>query len=404
MTDTDREAEPHFSQPYRQILLMLLVLILVGAGCFIAFPVLYPVVAANLWLNGFIAFVFLIGVAACFLQVVQVFISVQWIEGFATQRIGHDPTKPPQILAPLAAMLRTRGARMQLGSTSARSILDSVATRIDEQREITRYLVSLLIFLGLLGTFFGLATTIPALVDTIRSLTPAEGETGLDVFGRLQVGLESQLGGMGVAFASSLLGLAGSLVVGLLELFAGHGQNRFYRELEEWVSSITRVSFSSDTDAGGESGAMAQMLDHMAEQMESMQLMFTQSDISRSMTDEKIAQLTVSMERVADRLAAPDSSSAALQQVAEGQERLIAALSANAGLGVDGMDAESRMRLRSIDVQLLRLLEEVSAGRQEAIAELRTDIAGLARALKPQPSRPGTPGLAANGGRANKEG
>ncbi|MEO0664204.1 MAG: biopolymer transporter ExbB, partial [Pseudomonadota bacterium] len=394
----------HFSQPYRQILLMLLVLILVGAGCFIAFPVLYPVVAANLWLNGFIAFVFLIGVAACFLQVVQVFISVQWIEGFATQRIGHDPTKPPQILAPLAAMLRTRGARMQLGSTSARSILDSVATRIDEQREITRYLVSLLIFLGLLGTFFGLATTIPALVDTIRSLTPAEGETGLDVFGRLQVGLESQLGGMGVAFASSLLGLAGSLVVGLLELFAGHGQNRFYRELEEWVSSITRVSFSSEADAGGESGAMAQMLDHMAEQMESMQLMFTQSDISRSMTDEKIAQLTSSMERVADRLAAPDSSSAALQQVAEGQERLIAALSANAGLGVDGMDAESRMRLRSIDVQLLRLLEEVTAGRQEAIAELRTDIAGLARALKPQPTRPGTPGLAANGGRGNKEG
>ncbi|MEM9437622.1 MAG: biopolymer transporter ExbB [Pseudomonadota bacterium] len=387
----DREAEPHFSQPVRQILLMVVVLVLVGLGTALAFPVLYPVISANLWLNGFIIFVFFIGVVACFLQVIQLIASVQWIEGFALERVGHELTTAPQLLAPLAALLRSRGARMQLGASSARSILDSVATRIDEQREITRYLVSLLIFLGLLGTFFGLATTVPALVETIRSLSPAEGETGLDVFARLQAGLESQLGGMGVAFASSLLGLAGSLVVGLLELFAGHGQNRFYRELEEWVSSITRVSFSSGEGEGtSEAGAMAQVLDHMAEQMEAMQLMFTQSDISRSMTDEKIAQLTVSMERVADKLGAEDASAAALAQIAEGQERLIAVMSQGGG---EGMDAESRMRLRSIDVQLLRLLEEVSAGRQEAIAELRTDIAALTRALKPTRR-----GVAANGG------
>ncbi|MEL6689692.1 MAG: biopolymer transporter ExbB [Pseudomonadota bacterium] len=382
MEHPDREAEPYFSKPIQQIVLMVAVLCAVGAGTALAFPVLYPVISANLWLNGFIIAVFFIGVIACFAQLYQVFNCVQWIEGFAAQRVGHEIVTPPQLLAPLATLLRTRGARMQLGATSSRSILDSVAQRIDEQREITRYLVSLLIFLGLLGTFFGLATTVPALVETIRSLTPNEGETGLDVFGRLQVGLESQLDGMGVAFASSLLGLAGSLVVGLLELFAGHGQNRFYRELEEWVSSITRVSLSAgDGDVGGETGAMAQILDHMAEQMESMQLMFTQSDISRSMTDEKISQLTTSMERVADKLAAPDGSSEALARIAEGQERLIAAM-AEGGTG-EGMDAESRMRLRSIDVQLLRLLEEVSAGRQEAIAELRTDIAGLTRALKP---------------------
>jgi len=376
---------------------MVVVLLLVGAGTALAFPQLYPVISANLYLNGFILLVFLVGVIACFAQLIQLVYSVQWIEGFAAQRVGHDITAPPQLLAPLAALLRSRGARMQLGAASARSILDSVATRIDEQREITRYLVSLLIFLGLLGTFFGLATTVPALVETIRSLTPAEGETGLDVFARLQSGLEGQLGGMGVAFASSLLGLAGSLVVGLLELFAGHGQNRFYRELEEWVSSITRVSFSSGEGEGaGESGAMAQVLDHMAEQMEAMQLMFSQSDISRSMTDERIAQLTVSMERVADRLSAPDQSAPALAQIAEGQERLIATLSERASDGGEGMDAESRMRLRSIDVQLLRLLEEVSAGRQEAIAELRTDIAGLSRALKPQRQPRGM--AAANGG------
>ena len=234
MDQPDREAEPQFSQPVRQILLMVLVLVLVAAGTWLAFPVLYPVVSANLYLNGFILLVFFIGVIVCFLQVTQIAASVQWIEGFAANRVGHDLTKPPQLLAPLAALLRSRGARMQLGASSARSILDSVATRVDEQREITRYLVSLLIFLGLLGTFFGLATTIPALVETIRSLTPGEGETGLDVFARLQIGLESQLGGMGVAFASSLHGHAGSLVVGLLERFAGHGQNRVYRGLGVW--------------------------------------------------------------------------------------------------------------------------------------------------------------------------
>lgn len=179
----------------------------------------------------------------------------------------------------------------------------------------------------------------------------------------------------------SLLGLAGSLVVGLLELFAGHGQNRFYRELEEWLSTITRVSFSSGEDGGsGDQMAVSGILDHMAEQMEAMQLMFTQSDVSRSMTDEKLAQLTVAMERVADRLDT-GSNADALARVADSQERMIAALSTS-GAGGDGIDAESRMRLRSIDVQLLRILEEITAGRQEAVSDLRGDLQTLGRALK----------------------
>jgi hypothetical protein len=140
---------------------------------------------------------------------------------------------------------------MQVTPASAKSVLDSVGARMEESRDITRYIANLLIFLGLLGTFFGLATTVPAVVETIRSLQPTEGEEGLAVFGRLMDGLEDQLGGMGTAFASSLLGLAGSLVVGLLELFAGHGQNRFYREMEEWLASITRVSLSSGDGEGG---------------------------------------------------------------------------------------------------------------------------------------------------------
>ncbi|SEQ69399.1 biopolymer transporter ExbB [Thalassovita taeanensis] len=378
MEQPDREAEPQFSPPVRQIMLMLMVLGLTSFVIFLSLPRVLPVFEANPYLNGFILFVFAVGVVACFWQVAQLFNSVRWIEAFASERAETEKVRVPRLLAPLATLLRTRGARMQISASSTRSILDSVATRIDEAREITRYITNLLIFLGLLGTFYGLATTVPALVDTIRSLSPQEGEAGVNVFDRLMKGLDAQLGGMGVAFGSSLLGLAGSLVVGLLELFAGHGQNRFYRELEEWLSSITRVGFSSgDGDAGGEYSPAAQVLDHMLEQMESMRQMFTQSDVSRAMVDEKLGTLADSIERLTDRLAGNRPVNDALMRVAEGQERLVTVLSEQER--GEGIDAESRMRLRSIDVQLLRILEEISAGRQETMAELRMDIAALTR-------------------------
>ncbi|OWU84156.1 biopolymer transporter ExbB [Oceanicola sp. 22II-s10i] len=390
MDQPDREAHTQFSQPVRQIMLMLIVLGLTAAGMFIAAPRVLPVFVANLYLNGFIAFVFALGIIACFWQVVQLIASVRWIEAFAADRNEVDDVEAPRLLTPLATLLRSRRSRMQISSTSATSILESVATRIDEAREITRYIVNLLIFLGLLGTFYGLATTVPAVVDTIRGLAPRDGEGGVEVFNRLMTGLESQLGGMGVAFSSSLLGLTGSLVVGLLELFAGHGQNRFYRELEEWLSTITRVSFASGDGEGGEAGALAGVMDHMAEQMESLQTMFTQSDINRSMLDERIGHLTDAVSALAARLneqAEHNPVIPPLLRVAEGQERLLDQLSRQeAG---EGLDAESRMRLRSIDVQLLRILEEISAGRQETMTELRTDLAALSRAVQASQRRPG---------------
>jgi len=379
MDQPDREVEPQFSHPVRQIMLMLIVLGLTGAGAFLALPRVLPVFQANPWLNGFIIFVFVIGVVACFWQVFQLIGSARWIEDFVAQNPGHEMIQPPQLLAPLANLLRQRGKRMQIASTSARSILDSVAQRIDEAREITRYIVNMLIFLGLLGTFYGLATTVPAVVDTIRSLAPQEGEEGVEVFNRLMTGLETQLGGMGVAFASSLLGLAGSLVVGLLELFAGHGQNRFYRELEEWMSTITRVGFSAgDGEGSVETQAVAGVLDHMNEQMEALQLMLTQSDVSRAMVDEKLGVVADSIERLTHRMGDTNPVNTALMRVAEGQDRLIETLE-NQERGGDGMDAESRMRLRSIDVQMLRILEEISAGRQETMTEIRTDLAALTK-------------------------
>ena len=386
MDQPDREAEPQFTRPVRQIFLMLLVLLLTGGVVALALPTIMPIFEANPYLNGFIFFVFVLGVVACFYQVAQLFNSVRWIGDFAG---GDEAGRAPVLLAPRATLLRARGKRMQIGATSTRSILDSVSTRIDEDREITRYIVNLLIFLGLLGTFYGLATTVPALVDTIRGLAPGENEEGVEVFGRLMNGLDAQLSGMGVAFGSSLLGLAGSLVVGLLELFAGHGQNRFYRELEEWLSSITRLGFSGEGEGGGDQGAMVQLIDHMAEQMEGLREMHASGEAGRQELEGQLGLLAASVERLTDRLAGTGQVHDALTRVAESQEHLVSTMAEHVG-GGEGMDAESRMRLRSIDVQLLRILEEISAGRQETMAELRTDLAALTRAVG-QARRPASP-------------
>lgn len=380
MDQQNLEAKLQFTRPIRQIVSMLVVVGVTAFGVFMAAPSVLPVFLSNTYLNGFIAVVFLIGVLTCFIQVVQLMSSVRWIKEFAAAGGGETERAVPGLLLPLANLLRSRGAHMQIASTSARSILDSVATRIEEGRDLTRYIGNLLIYLGLLGTFFGLATTVPALVETIRSLSPAEGESGFEVFNRLMTGLEGQLSGMGVAFASSLLGLAGSLVVGLLEIFAGHGQNRFYRELEEWLSSITRLGYTAgDAETPGEQNLIVGILDQMAEHMETMHNMYAQSEEGRASVDEKLITLSENVSRLTAQLAANAPTDQALAQVADGQTQLIKVLREIAEN--ESVDAESRMRLRSIDVQMLRLMEEVSAGRQETLIALRQDLGEIAAAL-----------------------
>jgi hypothetical protein len=369
-----------FSQPIRQIVTMLLACALVASGAWLIHETVLGIIATNPLLNGFITLVFALGVVTCFWQVLILVQSVSWIESFARHEAGSEDVAPPRLLAPLAQLLRSRAAKMQISSSASRSILESVETRIDEARDITRYLVNLLVFLGLLGTFYGLATTVPAVVETIRSLAPQEGETGLEVFGKLMTGLESQLGGMGTAFSSSLLGLAGSLVVGLLELFASHGQNRFARELEEWLSSITRVGFSSGESDSGEGGTVSAVLDHLTGQLDVLQTLYAQSESNRAGVEESLDLLTAAVDKLSKRITAESGQTKVLTRIAEGQDRLIAALT-----GADSAaqsDAESRMRLRSIDVQLLRILEEISAGRQESITDLRGDIATLTNTLR----------------------
>jgi hypothetical protein len=336
MTQSPPKTTAYFSQPIQQILLMLLALGLVSAGAWLIHGTVIEIINANLWLNGAIAGVFAFGVITCFWQVFTLGRSVRWIERFAQNGPATASANPPQLLAPLAQLLRGRDSAMQISPSSARSIQDSVASRIDEARDITRYLTNLLVFLGLLGTFYGLATTVPAVVETIRALSPQQGETGLDVFSKLMGGLENQLGGMGTAFSSSLLGLAGSLVIGLLELFAGHGQNRFYRELEEWLSTITHIGMGTAGGAGDEDSAasLAAMMGEMTQTM---------------------ARLT----RAVDQMAHQPAPTTALDNT--------------------GLDAEARMRLRSIDVQLLKILEEMSAGRQESTAALAAAITSALR-------------------------
>ena len=380
MEKTKIAAVSHFSQPIQQIVTMLLAGALVGAGAWVIRDTVVGIVETNILLNGFILFVFGLGVATCFWQVYILVQSVSWIEAFVQQRPGAENAAPPRLLAPLAQLLRSRGAKAQINNSSARSIQDSVATRIDEARDITRYITNLLVFLGLLGTFFGLATTVPAVVDTIRSLAPQPGQTGLEVFAKLMGGLEAQLGGMGTAFSSSLLGLAGSLVLGLLELFAGHGQSRFYRELEEWLSSITRLGYAGGEGESADQGALVQILDNMTGQIEVLQTLFTQTESNREGAEDRIGQLAVAVSALAKRLEAEAGQAAALNRIAQGQDRLIAALTSTEG-GAHS-DAESRMRLRSIDVQLLRILEEISAGRQESMADLRGDIGALTQAIR----------------------
>lgn len=355
---------------------MMVILVLVGLGGYVAYPRVAPVFLANPYLNGVILAVFVVGILACFWQVFQVRSSVAWIVAFVRNDAEQFGLKPPSLMVSLATLLGNRKARMQIGSTSAVTILDSVGTRMDEARDITRYIINLLIFLGLLGTFYGLATTIPGVVDTIRSLNPKEGESSVAVFTNLMNGLESQLAGMGTAFASSLLGLAGSLVVGLLELFAGHGQNRFYRELEDWLSTITRVGFLSGEGEGSvDQTAVAGVLDHMVEQIDSLQGLFVDAEAGRKETEEKLDILARALGSLTERLETTVEATEALNRVADGQELLIEHLGQMAD--GDSGDSESRMRLRSIDVQLLKVLEEIATGRQESLSVIHQDLKKL---------------------------
>jgi hypothetical protein len=201
---------------------------------------------ANPGLNGLIIAVLLVGIVYAFRQVLRLFPEINWVNNFRISDPGIAVEKQPVLLLPMATMLRDRTGHLSLATGSARTLLDSVASRLDEQRETTRYLVGLLVFLGLLGTFWGLLHTVSSVGNTIGSLDTSGGENVM-LFDQLKEGLAGPLAGMSIAFSSSLFGLAGSLILGFLDLQAGHAQSRFYNELEDWLANITELQ---SADAG----------------------------------------------------------------------------------------------------------------------------------------------------------
>jgi hypothetical protein len=372
------EATRQFTQPIRQIVVMLAISALIGAGGYLAQDLLISIYEANIYLNGFIIGVFGIGVLACFMQVFALISSISWLKRF-TNGDGSFAGNPPRLLTSLVSLMRIRQSKMKIGTAASHSIMESVASRIDEAREITRYINNLLIFLGLLGTFYGLATTVPAVVETIRSLNPSENEGSVEVFGRLMTGLENQLGGMGTAFASSLLGLAGSLVVGVLELFASHGQNRFYRQLEDWLSSITRVNLASVDSDGGHQSSNG-ILDEVLGEQTSL----SKADEARSNSDQKMDDLITTLRIIADNSDDNDGEQTsqysksldALTTLVSGQEKLLERLL------IESDNSEVRMNLRNIDANLLRALEELPLNYRETTGDLREDLSRILEAIK----------------------
>jgi hypothetical protein len=234
---TNASYDPHrLSSPQVFLLSMLVFLAIVGFITAILYRQVSAAFVTNPGLNGLIIGVLVVGILLAFVQVVRLFREVRWVNSF---RAGSEESEPV-LLAPMKALL-SRSSAMALSTLSMRTILDSIATRLDETRDVSRYLVGLLVFLGLLGTFWGLLQTIGSIGDTIRALDPGSGDAN-DVLESLKSGLSAPLEGMGTAFSSSLFGLSGSLVLGFLDLQAGRAQTRFYTELENWLSSVTDLS------------------------------------------------------------------------------------------------------------------------------------------------------------------
>ncbi len=259
-----REYDPHkLSSPQVFLATMLIFLILSAFVALILSRQVIEAFSSNPGLNGLILGVLIIGIGLAFSQVMRLFREVRWVNSFRT---GSGERAEPVLLAPMKTLL-SRTQATALSTSSMRSILDSIATRLDESRDIARYLIGLLVFLGLLGTFWGLLQTIGSIGNTIQSLEA--GGNSKDMLNSLKTGLEAPLAGMGTAFSSSLFGLSGSLVLGFLDLQAGRAQNRFYVELENWLSTVTDVG--SDLAPAAIKAGSSDELKALSQQLTSLQ-------------------------------------------------------------------------------------------------------------------------------------
>ena len=370
------------TRPTRYLNRMLVFLVLVLVVCGLLVGPLYRAFMANPILNGLILLVLLIGMIYVFRQVTMLRAEVNWIEMFRRSDPAVSVIPAPTLLAPIAAMLGERQGRISLSTMGLRLLLDSIGARLDEGREISRYIIGLLIFLGLLGTFWGLLQTVNAVGNTISTLSPA-GEDFNAFFNELQAGLQAPLSGMGIAFSSSLFGLAGSLVLGFLELQAGQAQGRFYMDFEEWLSTHTRLASGALSGEGEQSvpAYVQALLEQTADSLDSLQRIIQRSEEGRSSSQMSLMALSENLATLTDQMGAEQSL---LRRLAESQMELKPVLERMAQANersTIGLDEASRNHLRNLDVYVMRLVEETTQGRNQLISEIRSEIKLLARTI-----------------------
>jgi hypothetical protein len=256
MAQQDHDIDPFkVSNPRIFLVRMMLFLVLGALLIIVLYKQILAAFLANPGLNGLIVLVLLIGIAFAFRQVLRLFPEVAWVNSFRLADPGLAVERSPTLLAPMQAILRDRMGRMAMSPQTMRGIMDSIANRLDEARDISRYMTGLLVFLGLLGTFWGLIETVTSVRAVIEGLTVGGDST--QMFNALKDGLGAPLGGMGISFSSSLFGLAGSLILGFLDLQTSQAQTRFYTDLEDWLATTVRdLSVeSSGASAGPAIGA-----------------------------------------------------------------------------------------------------------------------------------------------------
>jgi hypothetical protein len=380
------------TKPTTYLLRMIVFLLAVGGVIGLQYEVLWTIFWNSPELNGLILFVLAVGIVWNLYQVVRLSPEVVWLDHYrlSPDRLAGAPTA--RLLAPMARMLRPRedGRRLMLSAVAMRSMLDSLASRLDESRELSRYMTGLLIFLGLLGTFWGLLKTIGSVAEVIGAMTVGAGDVTV-LFDQLKAGLEKPLAGMGTAFSASLFGLAGALVLGFLDLTAGQAQNRFFNELEEWLAGLTHLSSGALADGDGSVPVYVQaLLEQTAENMESLRRVLMRGDEANAQSrqvlqalNERIGDLAEAMRsnqqlllRVADVSSGGDDVARLhLRNIDQSLQRI--AEDARAGR-TEGM---ADLHLRNIDQSLQRIAEDARAGRTEAMADLRNDLRLLTRTV-----------------------
>jgi hypothetical protein len=335
---------------------------------------------ANPWLNGMIFGVLLFGIVFIFRQVLMIGPEVAWLEAY--RRGQATSAHPPKLLAPMATMLGERRGRLSLSALATRSILDGIQARLDESQEISRYLVGLLVFLGLLGTFWGLLQTVASVGQAVSALSVGSTDVA-QLFAQLKSGLEQPLTGMGTAFSSSLFGLSGSLVLGFLELQAGQANNRFFQDLEEWLSGVTRLGSGGPIGEGDQPvpAYIQALLEQTADSLENLQRTMARGEEGRMQANSNLLSLTERLTTLSDQMRASQNL---MVKLAESQMELrptLARFVDMAGDGIGGLDEATRTHIRNLDVYMQRLLEEIGHGRQQSTQEIRSEIKLLARTI-----------------------